>query len=429
MKFYVKLRIVFQELTPIGSDVMFNVYSEIGKLKTVLLHRPGKELENLTPSVLKRLLFDEIPYLDVAQKEHDTFAEALRKEGVEVLYIVEMVAEALEENPEVVEHFINQFIEEANVKSKKVRKALFDYLDNMSAKAMVQKMIEGIRTKDVIVEKDESIMDMLEREYPFYTDPMPNILFQRDPFATIGRGVSVHKMNTSTRQRETIFSSYMLKYHPRFQKEDMGVYFNRYETDSLEGGDILVLDEKTLAIGISERTNPYAIERLAKNLFAKKESFVTILAFNIPKTRAFMHLDTVFTQVDDGIFTIHPGILDYITVFEITQKAEGRLKIQKVVAPLKDTLEKHLDQKIELIKCGGEDVVASEREQWSDGANTLAIAPGKVIAYSRNYVTNNLLREKGIKVIEIPSSELSRGRGGPRCMSMPIIRENLMRRR
>ncbi len=404
---------------------MFKVYSEIGKLKTVLVHRPGKELENLTPGVLKRLLFDDIPYLEVAQKEHDAFVKALRQEDIEVLYIVDMISEALEANPEVIEHFINQFIEEAHVKSKKVKKAIFSHLSNMPISDMVKKMIEGIRTKDVSVEKDESIMDMLESEYPFYTDPMPNIIFQRDPFATIGRGVSVHKMNTSTRQRETIFSSYMLKYHPRFQKEDMSVYFNRYETESLEGGDILVLDDQTLAIGISERTNPYAIERLAKNLFAKKETFKTILAFNIPKTRAFMHLDTVFTQVDKGVFTVHPGVLNHITVFEITQQDEDRLHIKKVLTPLKDSLEKHLKQDVKLIKCGGEDVVASDREQWSDGANTLAIAPGKVIVYSRNQVTNQLLRDQGIEVIEIPSSELSRGRGGPRCMSMPIVRENL----
>ncbi len=403
---------------------MINVYSEIGQLKTVLLHRPGKELENLTPSVLDRLLFDDIPYLEIARQEHDFFAETLKSEGVEVLYLTDMLAEALINNPEVVDHFIKEFIDEARIKSRQVKDAVFSYLKAMEIKPMIEKMIAGIRTKEVPIKAGDSIMDMLEKEYPFYTDPMPNILFQRDPFASIGRGVSVHKMNTLARQRETIFANYLLKYHPRFQKEDFPFYFNRTEEESLEGGDILVLNENTLAIGISDRTNPYAIEKLAKKLFAKRETFKTVLAFNIPKTRAFMHLDTVFTQVDHGVFTIHPGIMKYLTVFEITQDGDS-IKIKKVVATLKEILEKHLGRDVELIHCGGNDVVDSEREQWSDGANTLAVSPGVVIAYSRNKITNKLLKDKGIKVLEIPSSELSRGRGGPRCMSMPIIREKI----
>ncbi len=403
---------------------MINVYSEIGKLKTVLLYRPGKELENLTPSVLKRLLFDEIPFLEVAQKEHDAFADTLRNEDVEVLYLDQMVSEALDENPEIVDHFIKQFIDETTIKSKQVKSAIFEYLKTMDTNAMVRKMIEGIRTREIQVDEEDSIMDMLEKEYPFYTDPMPNIIFQRDPFASIGRGVSIHKMHTDTRQRESIFGDYMLRYHPRFNQGTLPTYYTRTESEPLEGGDILVLNENTLAIGISERTNPFAIEKIASKLFAKGETFKTILAINIPKTRAFMHLDTVFTQVDHHVFTVHPGIMDKITVFEITKKSNG-LNIVKMVSNLQDILEKHLKHTVELVMCGGDDVVASEREQWSDGANTLAVEPGKVIAYSRNHVTNDLLRKKGITVLEIPSSELSRGRGGPRCMSMPIIRENI----
>ena len=401
-----------------------HVYSEIGKLKTVLLHRPGKELENLTPASLEKLLFDDIPYLKVAQEEHDAFAKVLKDEGVEVLYITKMVSEALCANLEVVDTFIEQFIEEAEVKSQTVKKAIFTYLKGLPIEGMVDKMIAGIRTHEIILKKPVSIMDLLKSEYPFFTDPMPNILFQRDPFASIGSGVSIHRMYTTTRQRETIFAHYMFAYHPRFKDETIDHYYKRDNAYHIEGGDILVLNEKTLAVGMSKRTDPRAIERLANTIFKQGETFETILAFNIPKTRAFMHLDTVFTQIDYGTFSLHPGIMKELTIFEIT-KGDDDLHVEKVVTTLEAILEKHLKCPIELIYCGGDDVVHSEREQWNDGANTLAIEPGKVIVYSRNYVTNAILKDKGIQVLEIPSSELSRGRGGPRCMSMPIFREDL----
>ncbi len=401
-----------------------NVFSEIGKLKTVLLHRPGKELENLTPDLLERLLFDDIPYLKVAQEEHDEFARLLREHGVKVLYIKDMVVEALNHHPEVVSNFINQFVEESLIKSKSVKSAVYDYLIKQDNESLVEKMIEGIRTKEITVRNRVSIMDMLENEYPFYTDPMPNILFQRDPFASIGNGIAINNMLTDTRQRETILSEYMFKFHPLFENEEIPFYINRNNRYNSEGGDILVLSKETLAVGISKRTDPRAIEKLANKLFNGNTSFKTILAFNIPKTRAFMHLDTVFTQIDYGIFTIHPGIRKDLTIFELTNN-NGKINVIKVVSSLEEILEKHLKRPIKLINCGGSDKITSGREQWNDGANTLAIAPGTVIVYSRNHVTNRILREQGVKVLEIPSSELSRGRGGPRCMSMPLEREEI----
>lgn len=401
-----------------------NVYSEIGKLKTVLLHRPGKELENLTPELLKRLLFDDIPYLKVAQKEHDFFADMLRSEGIEVLYIRNMVAEALNHHPEIVSNFINQFIEEANIKSNTVKHAVYDYLISMEIGLVVDKMIEGIRTFEIDLPKKNSMMDMLEDEYPFFTDPMPNILFQRDPFASVGDGVVMNKMYTDTRIRETLFSEYMFKYHPRFENSKIPFYYNRYDKYNSEGGDMLVLSKTTIAIGISKRTDPRAIEHIAKEVFTYNPHFKTVLAFNIPKSRAFMHLDTVFTQIDYGTFTIHPEILDKLTVFELSKNGKN-ISVLKIETSLEAILEKHLKTKINLIKIGGSDKITSVREQWNDGANTLAIEPGKVIVYSRNHVTNGILRDNGITVLEIPASELSRGRGGPRCMSMPLDREDI----
>jgi len=400
------------------------VFSEIGKLKTVLLHRPGKELENLTPDLLERLLFDDIPYLKVAQEEHDAFAKTLRDEGVEVLYIKNMVVQSLEHHPEVKSNFINQFIEESNIKSKSIKESIYEFLDALDLNKMVETMIEGIRTHDINYDHRSSIMDMLENEYPFFTDPMPNILFQRDPFSSVGRGVIINKMFTDTRSRETLFSEYMFRYHPRFENEDIPFYYNRYDRYHSEGGDLLVLSDDTIAIGISKRTDPRSIETVAERLFSQNTSFKTILAFNIPKTRAFMHLDTVFTQIDYGTFTIHPGIMKELTIFEVVKKEEG-YAVSKVVTTLEEILEKHLKRPITLINCGGNDLITSVREQWNDGANTLCVEPGKVVVYERNHVTNEMLRKEGIKTLEIPSSELSRGRGGPRCMSMPIYRELL----
>jgi arginine deiminase len=403
---------------------MIKVTSEIGKLKTVLLHRPGKELENLTPDVLEKLLFDDIPYLKVAQEEHDLFADTLRKEGVEVLYLTDMITEALEAHPEVLSNFINAFIEESKIKSHTIKNALYQFLSKLSTKDMVLKMIEGIRTNEVIIPNKNSIMDMLEDEYPFYTDPIPNILFQRDPFSSVGHGVAMSKMSTQARQRETIFAEYIINYHPRLQGKTIPYIYHRLNRYPLEGGDILVLSKGVVAMGISSRTDPRAIEFFAERLFEVSEDFHTVLAFNIPKSRAFMHLDTVFTQVDYGVFTIHPGIENKLTVFEI-EKNDVRFQITKVVGSLEAVLEKHLKRPITLIRCGGKDQITSVREQWNDGANTLAIAPGKVIVYDRNHVTNQMLKDAGITVLEIESSELSRGRGGPRCMSMPLEREDI----
>jgi arginine deiminase len=401
-----------------------NVYSEIGKLKTVVLHRPGHELENLTPDILERLLFDDIPYLKVAQQEHDAFAKTLRDNGVEVLYIKDMVVEALQHHPEVRSNFINQFIEESRVASRTIKNALYEYLNKLDAEELVCKMIEGVRKSEVHIHSPHHIMDFLEDEYPFYTDPMPNILFQRDPFASIGDGVAINNMMTDARQRETLLSEYMFNYHPRFENELIPQYKKRTTRYKSEGGDMLVLNRKTIAIGISKRTDPRAIEALAKNLFDANTSFETILAFNIPKTRAFMHLDTVFTQVDYGTFTIHPGIMKELTIFEVI-KYKDEFKVTKVITTLEEILEKHLKRPVKLINIGGSDHINAGREQWNDGANTLAIAPGVVIVYERNHITNEILRSEGIKVLEIPSSELSRGRGGPRCMSMPLYREEI----
>jgi arginine deiminase len=271
---------------------------------------------------------------------------------------------------------------------------------------------------------------MVELDYPFIVDPMPNLYFTRDPFATIGTGISLNKMRTVTRSRETIFSKYIFKYHPYFKNAEVPFWYDRDQKNAIEGGDILVLSDKVIAVGISQRTDADAIELLAKNIFSDGQPFETILAFDIPKTRAFMHLDTVFTMVDHGIFTIHPEIEGPLTVYSLTRgEAPGQYKIEREIQNLDIILSKYLDiENIKLIRCGGKKGIDAGREQWNDGSNTLAISPGEVLVYSRNHVTNRLLESEGIKLHEVPSSELSRGRGGPRCMSMPLYRDKIMKK-
>ena len=401
-----------------------NNYSEIAPLKTILLHRPGNEYLNLTPNTLQRLLFDDIPYLKVAQEEHDKFAEALRNEGVEVVYLVDLVAEALDTSKVVRKQFIKQFIKEGGVTSKKIYDIVYTLLNNIKDnKELVSKCIEGI---------DSSELKSLNKNSTFYEtrdkgrlilDPLPNLYAPRDPFATIGNGVSLHKMYSVTRCRETIFGEYIFKYHPKYKKTKL--YYNRENSYHIEGGDIQVLSDKVIAIGISERTEPDAIAELAKNIFKdKNNNFDTILAIDIPDERSFMHLDTVMTRVDYKKFAVHSQVMEISTVYEITPTKNGDLKIKELSMSLDKILEKYLNiDKEELIKCGNGNRIAAEREQWSDGVNTICIKPGVVICYDRNFVTNETLKKHGIRVIEIPSCELSRGRGGPHCMSMALYRE------
>ena len=401
-----------------------NVKSEIKPLKKVLLHRPGKELLNLTPNTLEELLFDDIPFLKVAQAEHDAFAQALRNNGVEVVYLENLMAEVLDANPALREQFLKQFIEEAGIRTERYQKIIFDYLnDNYESNIdLVLKCMEGVNLTELHTDKSNSLVDLVSEASKMVVAPMPNLYFTRDPFAMIGNGVSINRMYSVTRNRETIFAEYIFTHHPDFK--DVPQYYSRYSAFHIEGGDILNINEHVLAIGISQRTEPDAIDEIAHNIFKDETSPVdTILAFNIPNNRAMMHLDTVFTQIDVDKFTIHPGIMGPLTVFEITPEGEG-IKVKETSGTLEEVLEKYVGMPVTLIPCAGGDRIAAEREQWNDGSNTLCIAPGRVVVYERNDVTNALLRKNNIDVIEIPSAELSRGRGGPRCMSMPIWRED-----
>lgn len=407
-----------------------HITSEIGTLKTVLLHRPGEELENLTPTYLTSLLFDDIPYLKQAQAEHDAFADVLRSRGIEVLYLDQLSAEALEDAG-VRNRFILEMVHASKQGNRRVTEALIAYLSAMPVRDMVRKVMAGIRKDELPLpeEHETQLHSMVEEEpYPFYLDPMPNLYFTRDPGATIGNGLTINRMHWPARRRESLFLEYIIHHHPRFKDAHIPVWYDRKNRFSMEGGDELVLSHDTMAIGISERTTPEAIEMMATELF-KGSDFRRVMAIEIPKSHAFMHLDTVFTMIDYQTFTIHPEIRDSanrLNIFVLEKDDNSSFpKIRKetdLEKALREALS--LDQ-VTLIECGGGDPIAAAREQWNDGSNTLAIAPGVVVTYDRNYVTNQKLREAGIEVIEVSGSELGRGRGGPRCMSMPLVREDI----
>ncbi len=409
---------------PTASTGLHNT-SEIGRLRQVMLHRPGRELENLMPEYLDRLLFDDIPYLKVAQAEHDAFAQCLRENGVEVLYLSDLVAETIADE-QVRRELVEQFLDEADLDGHRVRDILRDYFSGMDNKTLVDAMMAGVRKSDVRGFETGKLADYLSfrsDDYPFLVDPMPNLYFTRDPFATIGTGVSLHKMHTVTRNRETLFGKFIFQYHPTYRSAPK--WYDRGENSSIEGGDILVLSPQVLAVGISQRTHEDSIDKFAHTVLSISRTFRKVLAFDIPKSRSFMHLDTVFTMVDRDKFTVHPNILREITVF-IMELEEGKIRIREEQGTLEEILRRHLElDRVTLIKCGSDSVIDAAREQWSDGSNTLAIAPGEVVVYERNYVTNRILEDNGIKIHTIPCSELSRGRGGPRCMSMPFVREDV----
>ncbi len=404
-----------------------HVYSEIGKLKTVMLHRPGKELENLAPDILHRMLIDDIPYLKIAQEKHDAFAHVLRQQGIKVLYLEDLLAESLTDE-KVRRAFLDQLLDESSIKKQDpLHQLLLNYLQELPTKEMVKTVIAGIR-KSAIHNSTPSLADLAEDpDYPFYLDPMPNVYFTRDQQAAIGSGMTINRMTFRARRRESLFMETILKNHPDFKNATIPVWRDRYHHGRLEGGDELVLNNHVLAVGISQRTSATAITDLAHNLFGHS-SYDTILAIKIPHNHAMMHLDTVFTMINYDQFTVHPFILDKagkIDIYVLQPDDHNGVKITEkndLVQVLKENL--HLSE-LDLIPTGGGDPIAAPREQWNDGSNTLAIAPGEVVTYDRNYVSNDLLRKHGIIVHEIRSSELSRGRGGPRCMSCPLIREDL----
>ena len=397
-----------------------NVNNEIKPLKKVLLHRPGEELLNLTPNALDELLFDDIPDLEKAIEEHDNFAKIFKDEGIEVVYLEDLMAETLYQNKNLREEFLEKYLKEANINDELAYKESKKLLESIKdTKEFVLKTMSGITLKELGIKNDKVIYNQK------YTaiNPMPNLYFTRDPFSSIAEGVSINSMYSVTRSRETIYADYIFNHH----KDYKGVknFYGRGKDYHIEGGDILNINKNLLMIGISQRTELDAIRVLAKNVLEDQDNDINeIIGVNIPNERAYMHLDTVFTQIDVDTFTYHPGIISTFHAVKFSLR-DGEMSEEFIEKSLDDLLKDALKlEKINLLPCGGGDPIAALREQWTDGSNTLAIAPGKVIVYKRNTVTNQMLELNDIEVIKLDSSTLTVGRGGPRCMSMPLIRED-----
>lgn len=398
------------------------VNSEINKLKTAILHRPGKELERLTPQNLSELLFDDIPWVRRIQEEHDNFAKVLQQNEVQVLYLQNLLEEILKEE-DVKEKFIEELLQVNGVTSPKINNYLKEFLKEKSSNEIAEIAIAGLALNEIKIKK--SMMGLAEYIYQdsyFYIKPLPNLYFIRDPGAMIDGGLMISSMKTAARKPETLILKYIYKYHEIFRKNNIPWWYDDSYPHSIEGGDVLVLSEKVIAVGCSERTTPQAIEQLAHNLFEKGSSVERILVVQIPINRSYMHLDTVFTMVDINRFVFYPGIKNELRVFSIIKEEKGFSIHQEkdLQTALKNALNLYT---IDIIPTGGLNAITSAREQWNDSTNTLAIAPGVIVTYSRNEISNKIMEKEGIKVIPIEGSELSRGRGGPRCMTMPLLRE------
>lgn len=406
--------------SPWGAD------SEVGRLRTVMLHRPGNELRRLTPRNNDRLLFDGIPWVARAQEEHDAFAEALRSRDVEVLYLTELLTETFAA-PQARAEAIDSALSGLHL-GDTLRTYLAGALADASPAELTEILTAGIRNDEV--RGGHGLVTSLLASDDFLIDPLPNLLFTRDSSVWVRDRVAITSLAMPARARETQLTELIYALHPRFTGAER---IHGWRNEYVEGGDVLLLAPGVIAVGVGERSTPAGVERLARQVFHAGLAH-TVLAVPIAQERATMHLDTVCTMVDVDKVVMYPNIAHTLTAHAVTLRsprgtgdlAEADLDLEIADAePFLIAAAKAMQIDALTQIDTGLDPVTAEREQWDDGNNTLALAPRVAVAYERNDETNDRLEEAGIEVVKIAGSELGSGRGGPRCMSCPVVRDPL----